>query len=482
MYEAFERAAAEYNADSKKVLWALLGYGLATGDWCRLPSTLIKRKAPKWEREKLLAKGLLIRSENYIIGDPAKGIAGRCYDYWTILSDRVPLVIDTRDLIEASRMNEHGDIVSRRKQRNITTTDSRHVLPDSVISAMQTIHTNGHVLNYSAVEDKFEDERARCRWLLEIGDRDGYEHANRRLRSNYFAWMNGALNGAELLGNEFLKSYPAFKPTSTGRISVRGGGVQNMSRSFKVAAFKDTGTHNYDIRTCHLTGLLAEAHLAQAPCDWLEGRIAHPERREEYAAFIGCTEETYKRCELALVYGSKAQSGSWYDGGDYHHSKIFHSKIFLALGQDERKLAAFELVTSGLRDTIRAVKHWLVNEQCKGLRWIHNCVGMPFNLREGYSSSELLCHLLQGREKALIFACVQLGPKYGYAAIMDEHDGLIVADRQIPQQAKWEALRISNQVEAKFELVEKPFEQPSAKPYCELTSVPTSLDIPIPYK
>src|SRR5262245_28286184 len=97
MYEVFDRGTKGFNSDSKQVLWSVLGFNLYRGEWCPLPSKLLEKKVRKWEREKLLASGVLRRSSAYTIGNDRR--EGECYLYWTDLCDQMPIIVDTRELI-----------------------------------------------------------------------------------------------------------------------------------------------------------------------------------------------------------------------------------------------------------------------------------------------------------------------------------------------------------------------------------------------
>jgi len=296
-----------------------------------------------------------------------------------------------------------------------------------------------------------------------------------------FEWVMGQ-RAAPLPDDAPAWTYvPAYAFQSTGRVHPNGsGGLQSCSRDMKAAAYhRVSDVHNFDLKASQPSLLLDEFERAGIDCEWL-GRYLRDYaqgRRGEYADRCGLSEGAWKECFTSIIFGARVpesvrtrQVEYHTKGGSVKRDRPVHAvteRILADVGED-KLVYALGRFSAEVEPLLRASAQWRaylggewISEGCpspgctrthgsKGTV-VRNAVGARFNVNErryGMPKGrrrerqdwrrKLAAFVLQGREAALISELAQLGDRYGFEPVANEHDGL-VSIGTIPDAAVEEA-------------------------------------------
>ena len=110
--------------------------------------------------------------------------------------------------------------------------------------------------------------------------------------------------------NNHLYSYlAAYEPQVSGRLTEKGGGLQNASRVFKWLCFRDVpNTFNYDLRASQANILSRELHDCGIDNSWIREYLKDKNAKQTYAKLIGTDTGTWKACLYSTIMGAEAVS------------------------------------------------------------------------------------------------------------------------------------------------------------------------------
>jgi hypothetical protein len=256
----------------------------------------------------------------------------------------------------------------------------------------------------------------------------------------------------------FWEYKPAYYVGSTGRIYHLNAGLQSCTREMKQASYGSVpGLVNYDLHNSQLYGALQEFEAVEPSVKlsttWLVDYLEN-NRKQEFASFVGISDQVFKRCLLARVMGA------------YIPHRIVGrqgSKIIEYLSEEAR--GDHTLLDEFLRRFREAIgpfdydlskwHNWLlshvekIKSHGRGGAYITNKCGMklcadklPTSKNNWEAKAKLAAFFLQGQEAAFIHHVTILGPTHGYTPIANEHDGLVVLGK-IPPEAVSQAARLS---------------------------------------
>ena len=264
----------------------------------------------------------------------------------------------------------------------------------------------------------------------------------------------------------------AYTPTFAGRIVFKNGGPQGMLGAVKARAYDIKGLTNYDIRSCHTTGLkqvadkLADVGVQIDVSPW-----------EEYPGKYAVAEQTglpvilVKTAEHAVKYGavlpsSVEQVKKFYVDDDNDPDDVSNWPSVAQAAERyaadvDAALSTLHDVFSDMRRVVKKIADALLNDYYDATQrggYMHNPCGVSFNPRdfeEGHERrSKVMAWMLQGLEAAFIHSLTLLSVESDdFNAVANEHDGLI-AEGTVPQEAVEVARLMSGFYRA--ELVEKP--------------------------
>jgi hypothetical protein len=264
----------------------------------------------------------------------------------------------------------------------------------------------------------------------------------------------------------------AYTPTFAGRIVFKNGGPQGMLGAVKARAYDIKGLTNYDIRSCHTTGLkqvadkLADVGVQIDVSPW-----------EEYPGKYAVAEQTglpvilVKTAEHAVKYGavlpsSAEQVKKFYVDDDNDSDDVSNWPSVAQAAERyaadvDSALSTLHDVFSDMRRVIKKIADALLNDYYDATQrggYMHNPCGVSFNPRnyeEGHERrSKVMAWMLQGLEAAFIHSLTLLSVESDdFNAVANEHDGLI-AEGTVPPEAVEVARLMSGFYRA--ELIEKP--------------------------
>jgi hypothetical protein len=289
--------------------------------------------------------------------------------------------------------------------------------PDLILSAMQ--HVTVNIINITRMQEAFD-----LAWAEKENATGVYrEHLELRWRSNRINFLNICAGGVDITGDTG-KYTPIYRPTRTGRVMEDGGGMQNMSRDIKAAAYE--GMKNYDLRASQIAALLSifpKVACAQSLYNYVEDK----ELKVSMAEYVGIPVNIWKRTILSLLFGKDPDTMS--------------ELISEELAREGTSLTALELLKlysrwfEVIQPFIEASASWknhLSRVLCKN-KVVVNAAGKQYKLpgknRDyGFISS----FFLQGMEVAYIFKVIELSNDHKYRILAHEHDG-VISTNKIPK-------------------------------------------------
>jgi hypothetical protein len=364
----------------------------------------------------------------------------------------------------------------RTAQKTTLKDTSGHYYPELIDRVLRHFQGVRRLINYAAIDRhvqlRYEAaceayEVCKAEGFLEgSAARKAYEKALGQYETDWFAF--------DLIKHQALRhehgdiwSYiPAYDVQKiSGRLTEVGGGLQSCSREMKAASIEGLHYINYDVTSSQLYGLrqgFEEAHIDTKPIDAL---LVWDKKR--LAAGIGVSVDTYKGMLYAMLF-----HGSLYptlqdalDSAEKHRRQV--GSIAKAILEDtgctdpHEAHAAFSELMQPLYKALKKWHKWLVGPYWRKVRqknrgyFATNDCGIVFRKsdweRGHEQKSKMAAWYLQGKEACLIHHLALLGSKYGYTAVANEHDGLLI-DGEIPQEAFDEALHLANFKNAQFEI------------------------------
>lgn len=259
----------------------------------------------------------------------------------------------------------------------------------------------------------------------------------------------------------------AYRTTFAGRIVFKKGGPQGLMAAVKEMAYAHAnGYTNYDIKSCHTSGLkqvadeLAElgVEIVVSPWEEYDGKYAVADR-------TGLPVILVKIVEHAIKYGaylpsSIAQAEKVFEDSPVDAEDLALIKAAKKYAEDpDEALGKLYQEFGEMRAVVVEISDALL-EDCYNAHqsggYMHNACGVSF-APHNYDSShkqrtQVMAWMLQGLEAAFIHAITILSEDYDYEPLHNDHDGLGVRG-EIPDEAQERAREISGFYRA--ELVEK---------------------------
>lgn len=269
----------------------------------------------------------------------------------------------------------------------------------------------------------------------------------------------------------------AYTPTFGGRILFKRGGPQGMLGAVKARAYADIyGLKNYDIRSCHTTGLKEVADkLAEVGVDVDVSAWENYAGKYKVARRTGLPVTLVKITEHAIKYGaylpaSIGQAHKVFEGTHIDPEedlKLVKAAKKYAEDPDEA-LGKLHDVFADMRRVIKQIAEGLLNEYYDAHHsggYLHNACGVSFNprdYREGHErETKVMAWMLQGLEAAFVHSLTIIGAQMEeFSVVANEHDGAIV-EGEIPgidEEGVCEVVRKAREMSGfhRAELVEKP--------------------------
>ena len=209
----------------------------------------------------------------------------------------------------------------------------------------------------------------------------------------------------------------------SGRLYTDGGFVQCAIRETRAAAFR--GCFDYDVSNCHysLLSQLARRCGQSTPAidDYLLRKSAI---RDQLAADLGVSVKAIKSCLIALIYGASRRVNVYWKG-----NKQTRPAILRYMGSPDKARALFDhpLFAALLAD-IRRVRKPVIDSMSRNRKRLINPFGKGIESKE---PEELLAHILQGAEAAVLHVVIRLA---GESICLLMHDGWVSRESlNIPQ-------------------------------------------------
>jgi hypothetical protein len=286
---------------------------------------------------------------------------------------------------------------------------------------------------------------------------------------------------AEKVENGVAHLQNAYTPTFGGRIMFKNGGPQGMLGAVKARAYDIGGLFNYDIRSCHTTGLKQVAdklaavgvNIDVSPWEEYQGKY-------KIANQTGLPVVLVKIVEHAIKYGAFLPVSIAQAQKVFEDSRIEPEKDLKLVTAAKRytedpneALGKLHEVFGDMRRVVKSISKALLNEYWDAHKQpggpagycIKNACGVTFrpsDYPEGHKrETKVMAWMLQGLEAAFIHSVTILSAQSGhFSAIANEHDGLIT-DGEIPgikEEGMSEVVEIARLMSGfhRAELVEKP--------------------------
>ena len=271
-----------------------------------------------------------------------------------------------------------------------------------------------------------------------------------------------------------LANVPAFRVQRFGRLGVKGGGMVNLSRAGKAAAYSGIScVRNFDLASSQPRILVACLDEAGLDPGWLGTYATAPGAKGDAARAVGVDVATWKRAAYPLLMGGRAPTPAQ----ARRSSGAIVTAIRDGVGDGDylEAYARFYEYTAEPRAVLDGWHRWLLDEyvpaharrnNLDGKRYLTNAAGAKVAVEDLASprqlwrlKGQLSAFVLQGREAALVHTLVTFGPEYGYETVSHEHDGVVTLG-EVPQEAVVRSAAAAQLPLELVELVEKPFERP----------------------
>ena len=280
-------------------------------------------------------------------------------------------------------------------------------------------------------------------------DSDEYKRARGQYYNDNACLKNALYQNAEEVLAGFYSFIPNYTVSAPGRIHTF---MQNASREMKDAAFKNIkNLRNYDLRSSQAIGLIQQFEIAGLDTTWLENYKNDKQAKHNYAALIGISVDTWKKCLCALLMGGYVpKKYSEKSKADIMHYLMEEAQGDFDLTVDY--LSKFSEAVAPLKVELDKWHEWLLSTYAKkignyaaGKLYLSNPTGSKLcidDLPKGKDiwqrKARVAAFVLQGQEAAFIHHLTTLSLQYDYKVLQNEHDGLINIG-EVPEPAVQQA-------------------------------------------
>ena len=348
-------------------------------------------------------------------------------------------------------------------------TDNNNDYPVLIDRALRILSKNTQPIRVSEVKQAIEN-------LAEMDGRTAWaQKANLQLALETINQQTTRVeNGIAYVQN-------AYTPVFGGRILFKNGGPQGMLGAVKARAYDIEGLVNYDIKSCHTTGLKEVADKLAAV-----GVKVDVSPWEKYPGKYEVADETGLPVILVKIVEHAIKYGAYLPASIAQANKVFEDSSIdpekdLKLVKATKKyaenpgeaLSELHEVFAGMRRVVKRISKALLNEYWEERRQpcgpggycMKNACGVTFrpsDYSEGHErETKVMAWMLQGLEAAFIHSITILSAESDdFEVVANEHDGLI-ADGRIPgidEEGVSEVVEIARLMSGFYraELVEKP--------------------------
>lgn len=397
------------------------------------------------EKQDLIDSGLLEEKPDYR--------PKRCKEYRVPLLHRLAVLKFEHETPQLRRFDPLTGRVKRSAKRHIKHDPQRHPWRSPMIDAMEALSEGRFdVAAFRAHLDRLRDTSdRRVQRVLSTSGEMAPDEVERALLSAYGRYDSDARNYMALLAQKprfidgTVVAYDlAYKPTTTGRLSHIGGGLQSCTREGKAAAYaRVEGVRNYDLHLSQATILRAELQKLGLDAGWLDRLIV--EGKESFALRAGVPPDVFKECIYAVCFGAALRFRRGLDGEVRSIREIITRYVddnaFSDSGPQLVPNVLFRKIEGELKPLDRELRKyrrvladsWLEpRKRTYGGKWlVANDAGAVLrqDTYDGWKPSEqkrrLASFVLQGIEAGYIHALTARLPKHGVLPISNEHDGLV---------------------------------------------------------
>ena len=352
--------------------------------------------------------------------------------------------------------------------------ENNNGLPDLVGGALRVLKDADHRVKIEPIEEAI-DALAGYRSKTARAQRTGLQFSLETIKQQAVA-----SEGSE------ARLRNAYEMTFGGRIIFKSSGPQGLMGPVKALAYDIEGYRNFDIESCHTTGLKQVADkLARIGVDIDISPWEQYPGKDEVVTDTGLPRILVKTVEHAIKYGavlpaSLAQVKNFYVDEDEDENDVSNWPAIAqaaekhAVNVDEA-LGKLNDVFSNMRRVIKEIAEALLDEYWKAYKQpggpagycMKNACGVTFrpsDYDEGHErQTKVMAWMLQGLEAAFIHSVTILSSEYDeFSVLANEHDGLIIRkeidDEKMFEKALQEAIEDARPMSGfgRAELVEKP--------------------------
>ncbi len=332
---------------------------------------------------------------------------------------------------------------------------NNNAYPKLIVEAIKCI--DSCIIELAPVEAHIKELKLNMLGAAAIYGEDSDEY--QKARGQYYndnACLKNALNqNPEEILPGFYRFTPDYSVSYPGRIHTF---MQNASREMKDAAFKNVkNLRNYDLRSSQAIGLIQQFEIAGLDTKWLEDYKNNKQAKYDYAAEIGISVDTWKRCLCALLMGGYLPKNSS-STSDANSRRLKESSADIMrylmeeaqgdLTKSIEYLSKFSMAVKPLKVELDKWHEWLLSTYAKkignyaaGKLYLTNPTGsrlciddLPKGKDIWQRKAKVAAFVLQGQEAAFIHQLTILSLQYDYKVLQNEHDGLITVGA-VPQEA-----------------------------------------------
>lgn len=419
-----------------------------------VPYVVRKRFCQEAEVQELVSNGIierLILDEN--TGHSYSVEHGICTSYRVtedIIEEFLKLEeLNAAEYIAAPKVNLFTGKRCRAINKSKVKDENNNEYPKLIVDAIKCI--NKCIIKLAPIEAHLNNLKMNMLGAEALYGKDSDEY--KRARGQYYndnACLKNALNqNAEEILPGFYSFIPNYTVSVPGRIHTF---MQNASREMKDVAFKNVkNLRNYDLRSSQAIGLIQQFEIAGLDTTWLENYKNDKQAKHNYAAQIGISVDTWKKCLCALLMGGYVPKKY----SEKSKADIIHYLMAEAQGDYDLTvdyLNKFSEAVAPLKVELDKWHEWLLSTYARkignyaaGKLYLTNPTGSKLcidDLPKGKDiwqrKARVAAFVFQGQEAAFIHHLTTLSLQYDYKVIQNEHDGLITVG-EVPNSAVQQA-------------------------------------------
>lgn len=343
-----------------------------------------------------------------------------------------------------------------RARKSRLSDDNNYPLPVVIQKAIRVLSRNGCYVNVAEVIDHVQQLYCACQEAeTQCGTgSEEYRRAKSRYVNDNSCYRSVWETRPHRYQGDLFRFDPVLSAKSTGRLFVKGGGLQTASGEMKRRAYSGlTGFRNYDIKSSQVSILIKLLEKARIDPSWLIQYVNTDNYKEVYGRKAGIPGDLMKRIVISMCMGAHlpatlrnyVRKEDRKRGGSYRKNSILDY-----LSEEAKDLNQLQVLLSGVREvlqplsvTLKKFHTYLSAEYIPGNKvngrggpYLRNAAGMHLRLSDfnpGKSKGNkrlgpaVAAHLLQGLEAAVTLEMIGRSDEANFTPISCEHDGFIVS-------------------------------------------------------